>query len=75
MSTFAPRNVKIKFKCERFILEWNSDITNSVLNKHSVVTNEFLGDIDHFSTQIKPVIMKLSYNEKNGRLEPSFYCR
>jgi hypothetical protein len=34
-------------------LQWNS---NSVVNKHSIITNRFLGRIVYFGTQINPVI-------------------
>ncbi len=31
--------------------QWNSAITNSVVNEYSVITNRFLGKIGYFSTQ------------------------
>ncbi len=38
------------------LIQWNSVITNSVVNEHSFITNRFLGQIGHFSAQINPVI-------------------
>ncbi len=53
---------------ELLSLQWNSDITNSVVYKHSVITNRFLSQIGYFSTQIKPVI-----TNKNGRSQAVRY--
>jgi hypothetical protein len=36
----------------QFYIQWNSVIANSVVSKHSVITNRFLGQIGHFVTQI-----------------------
>ncbi len=30
-------------------VQWNSAITNSVVNEHSVITNRFLGQIGYIS--------------------------
>ncbi len=49
-------------------LQRNSDITNSVINKHQVITNRLLSQIGHFSTQINPVIPNPGYN-KHGHNE------
>jgi hypothetical protein len=46
------------------ILQWNSVITNSVVNEHSVITNRFLSKIGQFSTQINPVITNPGYKEQ-----------
>ncbi len=37
---------------------------NSVVNKHSVITNKFLGPLGHFSTQITSAISNPCYNEQ-----------
>ncbi len=42
----------------------NSVVTNSVVNKHFVITNRFLDQIGHFSTQINPVLMSPRYTEQ-----------
>ncbi len=39
-----------------FQIQWNSVITNSVVNEHSVITNRFLGQIGQFTTQSNPVV-------------------
>ncbi len=39
------------------VIQWNSVITNSVVNDHSVNTNRILSQISHFSAQINPDIM------------------
>ncbi len=44
------------------LIQWNSVITNSVVNEHPVITNRFLGQIGH--TQINPVITNRGYNEQ-----------
>jgi hypothetical protein len=33
-------------------------------NEHSVITNKFLDNIGHFTTQMNPVITKPGYNEQ-----------
>ncbi len=48
---------------------WNSVITNLVVNEH-VITNRFLGQIGHFSTQMNPVI-----TDVNGRSRAIRYNR
>jgi hypothetical protein len=45
-------------------LQRNSGTTNSVINEHSIITNTFLGQNGHFSTQINPVITTPGYNEQ-----------
>ncbi len=45
-------------------IQWNSVITNSVANEHSVITNRFIGQIGQSSTQIDPVITNPGYNEQ-----------
>ncbi len=47
-------------------LQWNSVITNSVVNEQSAITNKFLRDIGHFNTQINPVITNPGYNEQKS---------
>ncbi len=37
---------------------------NSVVNEHSVITNRFLGQIGHFTTQINSVITNPGHNEQ-----------
>jgi hypothetical protein len=38
---------------------------NSVVYEHSVITNIFLGEIGHFTTQMDPVITNPGYSEQN----------
>ncbi len=45
-------------------LQWNSVVTNSVVNKHSVITNRIWSQIGNFSTQINPVLTNPDYNEQ-----------
>ncbi len=54
----------LQFSCQKsiFYIQWNSVLTNSVVNEHSVITNRFYGHIGHFTTQINPAI-----TNKNGR--------
>ncbi len=33
-------------------IQWNSVLTNEVVNEHSVITNIFVSEIDHFDAQI-----------------------
>ncbi len=68
--TFNPIDRGRKRPFETYIitkLQWNSVVTNSVVNEHSaitnsvvnkhlVITNRFLGQIGHFRTQINPLI-------------------
>ncbi len=59
------RNTKLNLTNERWSsLQWNSVITNSVVNEHSVTTNRFLIKISHFTSKIYPVITNPSYNEQ-----------
>ncbi len=51
---------------KRCKIQWNSVITNSVVNEHLVITNRFQEQFGHFTTQINPVITNPGYN-KNGR--------
>ncbi len=44
-------------------IQWNSVITNSVDNEHSVITNRFLGQIGHLSTKFNSVKTTPGYNE------------
>jgi hypothetical protein len=50
-------------------------ITNSVVNEHFAITNRFLGQIGHFSTQINSVITNPSCNELNCRSRAVRYNR
>ncbi len=34
-------------------------------NGHSIITNRFLSQIGHLSTQINPLVMNSGYNEEN----------
>ncbi len=40
------------------LLQWNSVITNTAVNEHSLITDRFSGQMGHFSTLINPVIKK-----------------
>jgi hypothetical protein len=51
-------------------IQWNSVITNSVVNEHSVITNRFLVQIGYNSTQMNPVI-----TNKNDRSRAVRYNR
>ncbi len=57
---------KILWKTNITKLQWNSVVTNSFVNEHSVITNGFLSQICYFRTQIDPVI-----TNKNGQ-SPAF---
>ncbi len=46
----------VQFDSVITLIQWNSVITNSVVNEHSVITNTFWSQIVHFSTQIDPLI-------------------
>jgi hypothetical protein len=52
------------------LIQWNSVMTNSVVNEHSVITKRYLGQIGHFTTQMNPVI-----TNKNGRSRGVRYNR
>ncbi len=56
--------LNISFECKKVRLQWNSVITNSVVNEHSNITNRFSGQIGHFTTQNNPVITNPGYNEQ-----------
>ncbi len=45
-------------------LQWNSVITNSVVNEHSVIKNRYFGQICHFNTKTYPVITIPGYKEQ-----------
>jgi hypothetical protein len=54
----------------------NLVLTTSGINEHSVITSKFLGQIDHFSRQINPIIANPFYNEQkwlvpSSSLQPS----
>ncbi len=56
-----------KFRKQRSLIyykeiQWNSVITNSVINRH------ILGQIAHFSTQINPVVTSPSYSEQTWQV-------
>ncbi len=64
-STFlTSRHTKIKKKKTFGNIQWISVIANSVVNKHSVITNRILIQISHFSTEINPVMTNTGYNEQ-----------
>ncbi len=45
-------------------IQWSSVITNSVINKHLVITNGILSLIGYFSTQIDPARTNPGHNEQ-----------
>ncbi len=49
-----------------YYIQWNSVITNSVVNEHSVITNRIWRQINHFSTKIDPVAT--NRNGRSGRV-------
>jgi hypothetical protein len=53
--------IHLRFKSD---IWWNSVITNSVVNEHSVIKNTFSGQFCYFNTQINPVLTKPGYNEQ-----------
>ncbi len=51
------------------IIQWNSFITNSVVNEYSVTTHKFLGQIGQLTKQINPVKQTPVVTNKNYRSE------
>ncbi len=67
---WRPSRSSYTWKLCYFDIQSNSFITNSVVNEHSVITNRFLGQIGHFTTQINTVI-----TNKNGKSQAVRYNR
>ncbi len=47
-----------------YLMQWNSAITNSIVNDHSVITSRILSQNGYLSAQINPVITNSSFNEQ-----------
>ncbi len=56
-------------------IQWNSIITNSVVDERSVIMNRILGKIGHFTTQINLVIMNPGITKNYGRSRAVRYNR
>ncbi len=48
--------LKVRNTIFLYIIQWNSVITNSVVNEHSVIKARFIGKIGRFRLQNNPVI-------------------
>ncbi len=65
----------VLWKKNNLKLQWNSVITNSVVNEHSVITNRFLEQICLCTTQVDPVITNPGYNEQKWPARAVRYSR
>ncbi len=70
--SFALKLVSI-VKILRFKTQWNSVLTNSVVNKQSVIMNRISSQIGYFSTQINPVITNPGSNSSNFKIQNIFF--
>jgi len=61
-SSITPLLLFVSFLYISQYIQWNSVITNSVVNEHSVITNRFLSQIGYLSTQINTVTTNPGYN-------------
>ncbi len=64
-SKFPHSDLKVPYSS---YIQWNSVITNSVVDEHSVITNSLWSQISHFCTKINPVI-----TNKNARSQAVRY--
>ncbi len=69
----ANVNIRIKRNILHNVLS-KSVIAYSVVNKHFVITNRFLGLTGHLTTQINPVITNPGYNKQKWPVPTEFDC-